>query len=330
MRPPSPLRAPALLVTAGALMISFAAVFVRLADVAPTTSGFYRMVFGAVALLVLIAARPRLHAGFGRGWAGSALIAAFFTADMWFWHRSILFIGPGLSTLLANFQVFVLAAIGVFWFRERVGARFAAAIALAFGGLWLLFGQEWSALPPEYRQGVIFGLLTALAYSGYILSLRGLQIRQPETRVEARLAQVTILCGAMLGIINVAEGHGFAIPDAQSLAALVALGVVCQVLGWLAITRGMPGLPASLVGLLLLLQPTLSMVWDALFFGLRLGPLQFLGAVLALIGIYLGMRASGRRREATSGNSRKALQEGEALHEGHEDCTKSTKQGDCP
>ena len=107
-------------------MISFAAVFVRLADVAPTTSGFYRMVFGSIALLVLIAARPRLHAGFGRGWAGSALIAAFFTADMWFWHRSILFIGPGLSTLLANFQVFVLAAIGVLWFRERVGARFAA------------------------------------------------------------------------------------------------------------------------------------------------------------------------------------------------------------
>jgi drug/metabolite transporter (DMT)-like permease len=288
--------APALMVTAGAVMISFAAVFVRLADVAPTTSAFYRMTFGAMTLLALLAARPVLAAGMARGWAGSALIAAFFTADMWFWHRSILYIGPGLSTLLANFQVFVLAAIGVFWFRERVGARFAAAIALAFAGLWLLFGQEWSALPPQYRLGVVFGLLTALAYSGYILSLRGLQIRGPSTRPEARLAQVTILCGAMLGAINVAEGHGFAIPDARSLAALIALGVVCQVLGWLAISRGMPGLPASLVGLLLLLQPTLSMIWDALFFGLRLGTLQFAGAVLALVGIYIGMSASGRRR----------------------------------
>jgi len=276
-------------------MISFAAVFVRLADVAPTTSAFYRMVFGGLALLVWIASQPALRAGFGRGWAGSALIAAFFAADMWFWHRSILFIGPGLSTLLANFQVFVLAAIGVFWFREHFGWRIGSAIALAFAGLWLLFGQEWGTLPPQYRLGVIFGLLTALAYSGYILSMRGLQIRQPHTRVEARLAQVTILCGAMLGVVNLAEGNGFTIPDAQTLIALVALGVVCQVLGWLAITHGMPGLPASLVGLLLLLQPTLSMVWDASFFALRLGPLQLVGALLALVGIYLGMRASARR-----------------------------------
>jgi drug/metabolite transporter (DMT)-like permease len=289
-RPP----VPALLVTVGAVMISFAAVFVRIADVAATTSAFYRMVFGSLALLALLAARPRMRAGFGQGWAGSALIAAFFTADMWFWHRSILYIGPGLSTLLANFQVFVLAAVGVLWFRERFGLRIAAAIALAFGGLWLLFGQEWSALPPQYRLGVILGLLTALAYSAYILGLRGLQLRQPDTRVEARLTQITILCGAMLGLINVAEGHGFAIPDVQSLAALVALGVICQVAGWLAISRGMPGLPASLVGLLLLLQPTLSMIWDALLFGLRLGPLQLLGAALALAGIYLGMRARGR------------------------------------
>ncbi|MDT8409768.1 MAG: DMT family transporter [Wenzhouxiangellaceae bacterium] len=285
-----------LLVTAGAVMISFAAVFVRLADVAPTTSGFYRMLFGSAGLLILIAIQPRLHRGFAHGWIGSAMIAAFFTADMWVWHRSILFIGPGLSTLLANFQVFVLAAIGVFWFRERVGVRFAAALAMAMGGLWLLFGQEWSSLPPDYRTGVFFGLLTALAYSGYILSLRGLQIRQPHTRVEARLAQVTILTGLMLGAINIIEGHGFAIPDTQSLLALIALGVVCQVLGWLAITRGMPGLPASLVGLLLLLQPTLSMVWDMAFFELRLGLWQGLGAILALTGIYLGMRASAARR----------------------------------
>lgn len=284
------------LVTAGAVMISFAAVFVRLADVAPTTSAFYRMLFGAIALLALIGVQPHLHRGFARGWAGSAMIAAFFTADMWFWHRSILFIGPGLSTLLANFQVFVLAGIGVFWFRERVGLRFAAAIALAVVGLWLLFGQHWSDLPPEYRAGVILGLLTALAYSGYILSLRGLQIRQPHTRVEARLAQVTILTGLMLGAINIGEGQGFAIPDTQSLLALIALGVICQVLGWLAITRGMPGLPASLVGLLLLLQPTLSMIWDAAFFGLRLEVLQLFGALLALAGIYLGMRASAQQR----------------------------------
>lgn len=295
MRGASSSPAPALLVTAGAVMISFAAVFVRMVEVAPTTSAFYRMAFGGAALLALIAVRPEMRAGFARGWLGSALIAAFFAADMWFWHRSILYIGPGLSTLLANFQVFVLAAVGVLWFRERFGLRIASGISMAGAGLWLLFGQQWAGLPPDYRLGVVFGLLTALAYSGYILSLRGLQIRHPATRVEARLTQVTILCGLMLGAINGIEGHGFAIPDGRSLAALIALGVLCQVIGWLAITYGMPGLPASLVGLLLLLQPTLSMVWDAAFFGLELGMMQLSGAALALVGIYLGMRTARDR-----------------------------------
>jgi len=292
MHTPQLERHPALLVTAGAVMISFAAVFVRLADVAATTSAFYRMVFGGLSLAALVLAQPRLRQAWSRGWLGSTLVAAFFTADMWFWHRSILYIGPGLSTLLANFQVFVLAAIGVVWFRERFGVALASAIALAMAGLWLLFGQQWATLPPDFRAGVVLGLLTALAYSAYLLSLRGLQMGDTRIPAETRLMQVTVICGLMLGVINLIEGHGFAIPDGRSLAALIALGVICQVLGWLAISRGMPGLPASLVGLLLLLQPTLSMVWDFLWFGLRLGPLQLTGAGFALAGIYLGMRSS--------------------------------------
>jgi drug/metabolite transporter (DMT)-like permease len=38
------------------------------------------------------------------------------------------------------------------------------------------------------------------------------------------------------------------------------------------------------------------MIWDAAFFGLRLEVLQLLGALLALAGIYLGMRASAQQR----------------------------------
>jgi drug/metabolite transporter (DMT)-like permease len=296
MMPPSLRTTPALLVTAGAVMISFAAVFVRLADVPATTSAFYRLVFGAATLALLLALSPRMREGLGRGWGGSVVIAAFFAADLWFWHRSILYIGPGLSTLLANFQVFVLATVGIVWLKERVGWRFAAGTGLAMIGLWLLFGRDWAGLDAEARAGIVLGLLTACAYAGYLLSLRGFQVRDGMMRSEARLLQVSLICAVFLGAINMVEGHGFGIPDAASLASLLALGVVCQVLGWLAITRGLPGLPASLVGLLLLLQPVLSMVWDLVWFDLELISVQWLGAGLALLGIYLGMQSRAARR----------------------------------
>ncbi|MDT8438536.1 MAG: DMT family transporter [Wenzhouxiangellaceae bacterium] len=289
------IRHSAWLVTAGAVMISFAAVFVRLADVAATTSAFYRLAFGTLTLALIVLIRPRLGEGLRHGWIGSTIVALFFTADLWLWHRSILFIGPGLSTLLANFQVFVLAAIGVLWLREAFSLRFGGAIVLAMLGLWLLFGREWASLSGDYRLGIAFGLATALAYSGYLLSLRGVQMPGTRLRPEGRLLQVSLLSALMMAGLNLFEGHGFAIPDRGSLAALVALGVICQVLGWLAISRGMPGLPASLIGLLLLLQPVLSMTWDVALFNLALSLPQTVGAVLALVAIYLGLRVRSAR-----------------------------------
>jgi drug/metabolite transporter (DMT)-like permease len=286
----------ALLVTLGAVMISFAAVFARLADVPATTSAAYRMIFGSITLGLLLAVLPSMRQGLRHNWTGSILIAAFFTLDLWAWHRSILLIGPGLSTLLANFQVFVLAGVGVLWLRERMGWRFAGGLGLAMLGLWLLFGRDWAELDAGARAGILFGLLTACAYGSYLLSLRGYQLRHPGIRPEARLLQVSAICAAMLVGINLLEGNSFAIPDSKSLASLIALGVVCQVMGWLAITRGMPGLPASLIGLLLLLQPVLSMVWDLVWFDLDLVAIQWLGAGLALLGIYLGMQSRAARR----------------------------------
>lgn len=284
-----------LLVTGGAVVISFAAIFVRLAEVESTTSAFYRMLFGTAGFGLLLLIDPRLRRGLRSGWMASLLIAVCFTADLWFWHRSIAHIGPGLSTLLANFQVFVLTFVGVVWLKERVGVNFAAGLSLAMLGLWLLFGRDWSQLPPDGRIGVVLGLLTALAYGSYLLTLRAAQIRTPDLRPETRLLQVGLCCTVMLGLINLAEGQSFVIPDTRSLLALLALGLCCQVLGWVLITRGMPALAAAVVGLLLLLQPSLSILWDMLIFGLRLEPIEFAGCGLALLGIYLGFRAANQR-----------------------------------
>lgn len=291
---PGLLRA-ALLVLAGAIMLSFAGIFARLSAVPPTTSAFYRMAFGALAFALLLLLRPRLRAGWRNNWSGSALIGLLFAADLWVWHRAIEHIGPGLATLLANFQVFVLATIGVVVLRERVGWRFAAGLGLAMAGLWLLFGSDWANLPPNHRLGVLLGLTAAIAYSLYLLSLRGLQIRHAHIRPEARLLQCTLFCALFLGTANLLEGQSFVIPDGYSLLWLGLLGLVCQMLGWLVITRGLPLLPAALVGLLLLLQPASAVVWDALIFGLRLNLQEMGGLLLALCGIYLGMRASRRR-----------------------------------
>ncbi len=282
-------------VLAGAAMISFAPVFVRLVHVPPTTSAFYRTLIGGIMLLFLVRLRKE-RLGFSRG-ALLALVGAglFFALDLWAWHRSIWFVGPGLSTLLANFQVFVLALAGIVLFRERLRKELVIAIPMAIAGLTLIVGFDWNRLGSEYRWGVFYGLLTAVAYAAYILSLRRARVGGSRASVAGDLAVASLFSAAVLLISVFAEGVSLAVPSFGDGALLVAYALVAQVLGWLLISSSLKDVPASLVGLLLLLQPTLAFVWDVLIFGRGFGGMEIGGAVLALTAIYLGSRRDDTR-----------------------------------
>lgn len=278
---------------AGAALISTTSIFVRWAHVAPTESAFWRMTFGGIMLLVLLLARGQLRGIEWRDWTWLVLPAFAFGADLFVWHRSIEYIGPGLATLLANFQVFIMALTGVLFFRERLGPRFVFGLVLALIGLWLLVGVGWSSFTPQFRLGVWLGLSTGVAYAVYLLSLRRARlVRSSLTPVRA-LCLNSLLCAAMLAIAVVAEHGSFAIPDGETWAALLGLGLFGQVLGWVLIASAMPQLPASLVGLLLLLQPALSFVLDVILFARATSTLDWIGLALALLGIFIG---SVRRR----------------------------------
>jgi len=287
-------------VLAGAVLISLSAPFAGLVDVSPSSSGFYRMLFGAGGLLLLLLLVPRWREQARRqlhlGWGWSALAAVFFALDLWLWHRSIVWVGPGLATLLANFQVFVMTIAGVLLFRERPGLRFFSALLLAMLGLWLLLVPDWPGWNPSQRQGIVFGLLTALAYSGYMLSLRHGQSAAHSLNPVWRLLQISLLTSALMALVVTLEQAGFSLPDRRNWLLLLAYGLLCQVLGWLLISRGLPHIAAGLAGLLLLLQPALSVTWDMWFFSLRLSSWQWLGLGLCLLGIYLGSLRGFRRR----------------------------------
>ena len=104
---------------AGAVLISFSPVFVKLVSVSPTTSGFYRVFLGGIALALFLLLTGRKLSFTKRAWTALILSAVFFALDLWFWHRSIMYVGPGLATLLANFQVFIMIAAGVVLLSQR-------------------------------------------------------------------------------------------------------------------------------------------------------------------------------------------------------------------
>ncbi len=281
--------APTLQVLIGAVAISFSSVFVKLAQVGPTTAGFYRMTFGAAALLLVL---PWLRGGLRpdlRTLGLTLLAGLLFAGDLSVWHRSIQGVGPGLATVLGNFQVFVMVGVGALFLGERVTPRVLIAVAMALGGLLLLVGPGWDALGDQWRSGVLFGLATALFYAAFIMTLRQIQRRPEPRRQVLNMTLVAIWTALFLAIGTPLAGESFTVPDTAPLLYLIAYGTLCQALGWYLIARGLPGIPLSIAGILILLQPALAFLWDMLLFDRPTTLLDLVGAGITLAAIYLAV-----------------------------------------
>lgn len=290
-----PLANPRLRLFAGAALISLSPVWVKLVDVSATTSGFYRVFFGGIAIATyLLFSRKRLQFSH-RIWQILILAAVFFALDLWFWHRSIIFIGPGLSTLLANFQVFILMLAGVLVLRQRPKPLQIVAVPLALFGLALIVGFDWQDLPGNYRMGVVYGLLTALVYAGYLLTMRFARKDVASGMPTREIAVVSFAAAIMLGASALVEGQSLVIPSLADAGWLLAYGVLSHSLGYILIVSSLPQVSTTEAGLALLLQPTLSFVWDVLFFARPMTAAELAGAAIALVAIYLGSRQSSKQ-----------------------------------
>lgn len=289
-------RAAGLQLLAGAAIIGSNGLMVRMAAMPPTAVAFWRMLLAGVLLAALVSARHGWQRLPRKAWWWLAVPVVAFAVDLWMWHKSILLVGPGLATLLANAQVFFMAIAGVLLFGERLNARFVAGVLLAFFGLWLLLGADWATLPPQYRWGVWLGLATGLAYAAYNVGIKRSQAEAGAGRARVPVEQV--LCYAAfgsalcLGLIGWAEGEAFAPPSWRSWGILLALAAVGHCLSWILISRAMGVLPVALAGLLLLAQPIVAYLLDVVFLDISISPRQWLGLAVSLAGIFVaGMKS---------------------------------------
>ena len=140
----------------------------------------------------------------------------------------------------------------------------------------------------QYKIGVILGLATALSYAGFTITLRHSQSLPNALSPIVNLAVLSIASAVFMAIIGYIQNESFIIPDGQSWLSLLAYGFLCQAAAWFLISRSLPRVTISLAGLILLLQPILAFVWDISFFDRPTRVIEVIGAVIALIAIYMG------------------------------------------
>lgn len=280
---------PGLILVFGAIMISFSSVLVKISHVDPIISAFYRSFFGGLCLLPACFIKKDFKK---RGAKNNFLAVAcgfFFACDLWAWHQSIHFVGPGFATILSNFQVFILTFAGIVFFNEKLKLSFIFSVPAAFLGLFLLIGMDITQLSDDYYWGVVLGLATALFYGIFLLLLRKIQSDAVHSSLFYYQMVFSLISAAFLGLGAYVSGKSFIIPDIQSLLSLLVLGCGIQAMAWALISNALPKIRASHAGLTLLLQPALSFVWDVWFFNRSTSPVGWTGFFIVLIAIYFGM-----------------------------------------
>ncbi len=264
------------------LCISFSAIFVKLAAVEPTLSAFYRCFYSSIILFTIGIIRGE-HRKARRVWVVPALLGGLSLAtDMIIWHKTIIYIGAGPATILANSQVVFMGIIGFLVLKERISFWFPLFIPFIFLGMYLTIPDSQIMVSPGL--GFFLGILVGISYTGFLYALRYAKEKSDGDYPEIfSLAVFVAATGFFVGLWGGAVEHlDFIVTSWKSQLYLVLIALVAQSLGWILIKTNITRIPSHKGSLMLLVQPMLTMFWGFLILGEPLTPVQITGMVLAL------------------------------------------------
>jgi drug/metabolite transporter (DMT)-like permease len=280
---------------AGAVAISFSAILYALAGVSPGTGAFFRLFYALPVLFVLWWARRDRDLRSPKRRMVALVAGIFLGFDILVWHISIEYIGAGLSTLIANSQVVVVALAAWAFLGEKPSREVTIAVPIVLLGVSLVSGLgRGDAFGSSPLLGTILALASAVLYAGFILGFRV----SNESQAPSAGPLLESTAGAAIAILftSIPFGGIEFTPTWPEHGWLLTLALTSQVAGWLLIGYALPRLPAVETATIILLQPVLTMIWAVLIFSEQPSAIQWVGAAMVLAGV--GFVAVSRARRS--------------------------------
>ncbi|HZP12556.1 MAG TPA: DMT family transporter [Nevskiaceae bacterium] len=278
----------------GAILIGFAPIFVRLADVGYTAIAFWRTALSLPILLpwFLAGRRARHQDSAERGAIGWLFLAGFFfAADLGTWHQSIRFTSIANSTLLANLAPLFVTLGAFLLFHQRVAKRFILGLVIAIAGAAVLMSHSLR-ISRDGAFGDLLGVITAIFYAGYLLGVS--RLRQTRSAIEV-MWWTSLACSIALLPLVLMLGEPIWPQSLHGWLMLIGLAVLSHVGGQGLIAYAMAHLPASFSAVSLLVQPVAATVFAWLLLGEHFGVTQAIGGAIVLGGIVTCRLAMAKR-----------------------------------
>jgi drug/metabolite transporter (DMT)-like permease len=270
----------------GILCIAFSPIFVKLAGVPALTSSFYRIFIGWVCLAPYCIIKNKLKIN-----RADLLIAMLgglvFASDIAVWHISLLKISATVSTLLANLAPVWVGLLSYLLFKKQAGRWFWIGTIVAIAGMVVLVGYQ-DVIHLKFNAGILLALLASFLYACYILITKGI-LQKIETITF--MFYNMLAASVFLFLICLADHVELMGLSASSWECLLAMGIICQLTGWITINYAIKFLESTKVSIALLGQTVIAGFLAILLLKERLEFKEIAGSVIVLGGIALSFIA---------------------------------------
>jgi drug/metabolite transporter (DMT)-like permease len=176
-------------------------------------------------------------------------------------------------------------------FRRQLRGKFLLGLAVAVAGMTMLIGGDFQLQGRELI-GDALGVVTAMFYAGYQLTVTKLRARVATSTIMAWSSLITAL---VLLPAALASGEQLLPVSGMGWMKLIGLALISQVAGQSLIAYAMAHLPATFSSVGLLFQPVMATLFAWLILGEAVGALQLAGGITVLAGIRMVHAAENAR-----------------------------------
>ncbi|WP_065838451.1 DMT family transporter [Campylobacter fetus] len=264
--------------------LAFGGIFVKLSELPPINTGFYRILFAVPFLFPFVYKDLKK---LSKKEVGLLLLSGVFLAfDLILWHISFSYTTVANANLLANLVPFTIIPVSYFLFKEKINLYFFIGLVVTLVGIVILVSGKLNPTPDNFI-GDLMAFSTSIFYALFMITIYKMRDKIKTTTV------IFVSAFGSLPVLAIAMGinEGIYIPMSfDELWPLLALALLCHIGGQGLMAFCLGKVSANLSSVLVLAQPVIAGIYAFILFEEVLSIFEVFGMFVVLAGIYFAKK----------------------------------------